>query len=444
MAEFQVAPARVLVPDITGSGVQFNQHVFAKITDAPAASFPGLEKKVVDLAPQFVRLFYNDKQATETPDKLESFVRAVKLAQQAGATINITWQSGGVATATEREQSMKKFASILDELVDTHGVTNLTWVTIQNEPNTPKQKNQAEKVVTPARLGEMYRRLDKHLVDKGLRSQIRFMGGDLIRNDQKRWFDHMALKMADILDAYSVHIYWDFWQPAKFEQRLTEVQKIVGALPPAGRKPLFITEYGVRGRNRVPNKDDPGAFDDGVPLGRTNVAGFQHAWFQIRAAQLGYSGTVKWDCFDGKYDRGTLSYCCIGAGRDGWPLFPTYFALQLMTLTTRPGWRILGVDRNPAAPKTKQLAAFAGGPDELTILGLDSRGAKLNTASSTVVSYSIGGLKPGLAYNLVVWNRAGGGKLVSADPVTADPAGVAKVTAPLQSVFALTTRAVTL
>ena len=69
MAEFQLAPARVIVPNLTGSGVQFNQHVFAKITGAPEESFPVLLRKVLELAPQFVRLFYNDRQATRTPDK---------------------------------------------------------------------------------------------------------------------------------------------------------------------------------------------------------------------------------------------------------------------------------------------------------------------------------------------------------------------------------------
>lgn len=311
-------------------------------------------------------------------------------------------------------------------------------MTIQNEPNTPKPKKQAEKVVTPARLGEMYRRLDANLVDKGLRRQIRFMGGDLIRNEQRRWFEHMAQNMEDILDAYSVHIYLNFWAPARFDMRLTEVQKIVAGLPPSGRKPLYVTEYGVRGRKRVPNKVDPGRFDDGTPLAQTNIAAFQHAWFQIRAAQLGYAGTVKWDCFDAKYDRGTLAYCAIGPGRDGWPLYPTYFALQLATMTTRPGWRVVAVDRGASPASKKRLVAFAGGPGELTILGLDSRGARLNDGSSPEVPYEIGGLPKRRALNLVVWNRGGGGKLVL-EAVRMDAEGVAQVGAPLHAVFALTT-----
>ena len=216
------------------------------------------------------------------------------------------------------------------------------------------------------------------------------------------------------------------------------MQKIVAELPPSGRKPLYVTEYGVRGKERVPNKVDPGSFDDGTPLGQTNVAAFQHVWFQIRAAQLGFAGTIKWDCFDAKYDRGTLAYCAIGPGRDGWPLLPTYFALQLVTMTTRPAWRVAAVTGAAAPAGTKRLVAFAGGPAELTILGLDTRGAQLNDASPTEVPYEIGGLPTQRAFNLVVWNRGGGGKLVL-DAVRTDAEGVARVGAPLQSVFALTT-----
>src|SRR5262249_43973642 len=33
-----------------------------------------------------------------------------------------------------------------------------------------------------------------------------------------------------------------------------------------------------------------------------NINGFQHAWFNLLAANLGYRGLSKWDAFFGKYD----------------------------------------------------------------------------------------------------------------------------------------------
>jgi len=444
VAEFEVLPGQVLVGRLTGCGVQFNQNVFAGITGAEEGSFPDLERKVLALAPQFVRLFYNDKQANASaPDgTMGSFVRSVQLAQQAGATINITWQSGTLGTEEAQESAMSRFAGALGELVSTHGINNLRWVTIQNEPNTPGMK-----FVTPEVLDAMYRMLDRNLTALGVREQIRFMGGDLIQgsappapNSEEAWFAYMAEHMADVLDAYSVHVYWNYWDTARFVNRLNNVQEIVADLAEDQRKPLFITEYGVRGK-RPPG--DPGGFPTptGEPLGQTNLAAFQHAWFLILAAQHGFVGTVKWDCYYGKYDQGTQAYYAIGPAPE-WPLYPMYFLLWLVTNTTKAGWRVVEVSRNTTAP-TKQLAAFVGEGGEQTILGLDTAGATLNGVSATTNSYTIGGLEPNTDFNFFVWNRDGEGKLVLDRKISADSDGVATVAAPLHAVFALTTSTLT-
>ena len=435
-ADFQLSD-EVLAPSHAGSGAQFNQHLYAEITGAPEHALPDLEQKVVGLEPQLVRLFYNDRYAREKPDQLESFLRTGELAQRAGAVLNVTWQSGPEAYTTDPDGFMGRFADVLDSLVTGRGVTRLRWVTIQNEPNTPKQPSQKEKVVTPDKLADLYHRLDRLLEAKGLRRQIRFMGGDLIRSNQEVWFDHMAHNLADLLDAYSVHVYWDFWQPRKFQGRLATVKKIVDGLPEAGRKPLFVTEFGVRGRNREPNKHDPGDFEDGTPVGKSTIAAFQQAWFRILAAQLGYVGTLLWDCFSAKYDKaGTLAYSGIGPAEEGWPLYPSYWVLRLLTMSTDPGWQVRAV--SSPAPSPKHLVAFTDGAAELTIVGLDERGAQ--TDDATPEAYSIGGLTPGATYSLLVWNRGGGGHNVVEDPVVADAEGVGRLSVPRRAVFALTTK----
>jgi hypothetical protein len=431
-AELEVSPSRVLVPATTGSGAQFNQHVYAAISGVPLGRFAELERKVIRLEPQFVRLFYNDRQATEARDKLESFLLTAELAQRAGATINVTWQSGGV---DRPDQSMGRFAEVLAYLARSRGLANLRWATVQNEPNSTK--------ITPEQNGAMYRALDRHLAAAGVREQVRFMGGDLVQTNQRVWFQYMATHLADVLDAYSVHVYWDYWDTAKFPRRLTGVQTILAGLPESGRKPVFVTEYGVRGRRstRVPA---PGTYADGTPLGQTRIAGFQHAWFQIAATQLGYAGTVKWDCYAGKYDRGTQAYYVMGRWQEKWPLYPTYHALRLVTGTTDPGWKVVAVVRRGATARTKQLTAFAGPEGELTILGLDAGGGQLNGVSPREVSYTIGGLPAAATFTFVVWNRTGDGRNEVIGTVAADQAGVVRVAVPLHAVFALTTKPVSL
>jgi hypothetical protein len=425
--ELEVMPSKVLVASSAGAGAQFNQHVYAAITGAPLERFADLEEKVALLAPQLVRVFYNDRQESGARDQLESFVLSVELAQRIGATVNVTWQSGGAGTP---ERSMRRFADVLAYLVSARGLASVRWATVQNEPNTTK--------ITLEQYGALYRALDRHLTAAGIRDQVRLMGGDLVQENQRAWLTYLASRLAGLLDAYSIHVYWDYRDTARFRSRLAEVRRLVDGLPPAGRKPLYVTEYGVRGR-RPAGVAAPGLYEDGTPLARTRIAAFQQAWFQVAAAQLGYVGTVRWDCYAGKYDRGTQAFSAIGPWQEGWPTFPGYEALRLVTAAARPGWRVLAVERRRPSARPKHLTAWAGPAGELTVLGLHARGAQLDGASPTLASYALGGLPPSSPFTLVVWNRAGDGRNELAGEVVSDAAGAARVAVPLHAVFALTT-----
>ena len=155
--------------------------------------------------------------------------------------------------------------------------------------------------------------------------------------------------MGDLLDAWSVHIYWDFWDAGKIDRRLaTEVRTIFSAIPAEQRRPLFVTEFGVRGLPTFEGEagDQPGSWPDGTGMSQTTLSAFQHAWFMIRAAQLGFNGTTKWDLFAANYDAGTQDHSAIGPGSQGWTARPVYRLLQLMTTTTEPGGgRIVDVVR---------------------------------------------------------------------------------------------------
>ncbi len=65
---------------------------------------------------------------------------------------------------------------------------------------------------------------------------------------RSEWFRYMARNMGDLLDAWSVHVYWDFWEPDKIDDRLLhEVRAIYSVIPEEQRRPLYVTEFGVRG-----------------------------------------------------------------------------------------------------------------------------------------------------------------------------------------------------
>ena len=189
---------------------------------------------------------------------------------------------------------------------------------------------------------QTYRLLDAELRARGVRDRIHFMGGGILGRSglgqsQANWYWYMATHMGDLLDAWAPHIYWDFWDTPKIEWRLTEVRAIVGSIPEQLRRPLYVTEFGVRGLRTFEGEltFEPGYAPDGNPMAVTNAAAFQEAWFMLRSLQLGYVATAKWDIYDATYDIGTQDYSAIGPGTEGWPLRPAYQLLHL--LTRRPG-----------------------------------------------------------------------------------------------------------
>jgi hypothetical protein len=451
VTEHELVRTNVLVSSLGGYGAQLNQHVYAPITNAPPDSFGDLQDKVKALEPQLVRIFYNDNWEERRPDaplNLASFAETVRLAQEAGATINITYQTAAQARL-QPAVSMARFAGVVEELVEVHGLSNLRWLTVQNEPNTDSN------ALTLPQYEALYRALDAELVARGLGDHVQLMGGDLIEGAGAKhhtvWFEYMAEHMSDVLDAYSVHIYWNYWDIPRMEFRLRDVRRIVTALEGDARKPLYVTEMGVRGILNLPDKPtapQPGYWQDGTPLARTNISAFQMLWFDVAAAQLGYTGSVKWDAYWGTYDTSyRASHFLIGPAEEGWPLFPSYHALRLLLQTTQRGWEVVRVDPwatddwqvDIADTPEREVAAYASTDGHVTLIGLDTNARALNGLSGAVSGYSIGGLPANTELTLALWNAAGDGANSVAGLVRTDAVGVARFEVPLHAAFSLTT-----
>jgi hypothetical protein len=453
VTENELAPSRQLLDSLGGYGMQFNHHVFAKLTPAPPGTIGGLEPKIDALEPQLARIFYNDdsENPAKFPDRYASFIEVVRMANEIGATINITYQTT-VRAQNNIPGSMSQFADVFYDLVRNRGYTNVRWATIQNEPNRAAG-------LTKDEYQALNRALDTSLGARGLGDQIGLMVGDLVENDvngsHRAWMAYITANMLDISDAYSEHIYWQYWDTSRMDVRLKDVRKLMfEELPPEARRPVYLIEYGVRGhRLNQPFVLDSfgGLYENTTQIVRTNIAAFQQLWFNIEAAQLGFDGTAKWDAYWGKYDNTTQAFYTIGPAEEGWPLFPTYHALRMLFQTTARGWHIVGVDpwadddwklndqNRPFDQLEKEIVAYAGPDGELTLLGLDSRGRDLNATSTESPAYSIGGLPAATTFNLAIWNATGSGENVISAPVTTNAAGVARFTVPLHGAFALTT-----
>lgn len=431
--EFVVRRDQVLIGDFGGFGGQMNQHVYANIS-GPPPTLPTMEDKVVALRPQLVRIFFHTSEWTN-PDRMESFVRTVQLAERANAQINITWQG---STFDFAMRNMPRFADELAALVQRHGIERL-WVTMFNEPNTTAR--------TLSEYEQVYRSLHRLLIERGVRDRIRFMGGDLTRSEQgpsqAEWLKYMASRMGDLLDAWSVHVYWDFWDTDKIDQRLmSEVRTIVSTIPPEQHRPLYVTEFGVRGLETFEGETsfNPGSWPDGTGMSETEMSAFQHAWFNLRAAQLGYSGTVKWDLYPAKYDTGTQDFSALGPAADGWPERPVYNLLQLLGITTEPrGGHTVEVTTDAAGARGKLLTAYVSPANDVTVLGLHKAGGSISATSHDPVTYGLGGLPANASFRLLVWNGNGTGTNVDYGFSSTDANGAIEISVPKDAVFALTT-----
>lgn len=91
----------VMADDFSGFGTQYNQNVystFSEVDGIKPENIHQLEKKVKNLGSRYVRIFFDSKSWPSDPnystvpsDFMEAFIKTVKLAQDAGASmINIT------------------------------------------------------------------------------------------------------------------------------------------------------------------------------------------------------------------------------------------------------------------------------------------------------------------------------------------------------------------
>jgi len=355
---------------------------------------------------------------------MESFVKTVKLAQDAGAkTINITYWSGPTP------EKMEAFADLMYDLLVNRKLTAAREVTLQNEPNGESYK------VDLVRYKACYDKLDEILKAKGIREKIRIVGGDLVQNNQQSWFDFLTTNMTKSLDGYSFHAYWDDNDTLKPIIRLTSVAEIAKAFSGEAKKPVYITEYGVRGSIRPAGdpKKDPGYLTGTmIPISTTTTSAIQNALFQINGMNLGFAGFIRWDCYKAKFDNGSQYYSCIGSAKDGYPLFPLYYMTYLFTHTSAPGWQVVKTSTDVNVRNTFVVSAIKERKGEnQTVYAIN--------VANKAINFSVGGLTPNQKYDVYSFNSDGKGSLKKESALTTNLSGIISGIAGAKTLLAITT-----
>lgn len=475
VTQFALNQRQVVVSDFHGYGAQMNQNLYAGISNAtytnPAPSdVENVEAKVKDMDPGLCRVFLSSwaypggKYYQYNPYMLDSFKKVVELAQAAGAQVEINWVSiTHPPNLTDQQEEvyidadMQNFADTVNDLVKNHGITAIKYLAIQNEPSTVKWINDDMPLYKYA-----YQQLENDLKQYGIRDQFKYMGDGLVLNGhEKDWYDFMSTQMNDLLDGWSEHIYWDYFDPGKITSRLQGILALVQAEKDAGNptKPLFVTEYGVRGvktYNGVAIKD-PDPYKDGAleataagdyinpdgtltPINETSVAAWEQAQMNMEAVNGGFAGLSKWDFYRAQYDFSYQDFSLIGylfnpqEGQDQWPLRPAYYMEWLMAHTAGQQSQVLG---QRGSADTLLITPFRSSSSDLTLFGLNT---DYNATSPATIS--VGDLPANTTFNVLVWNSDGGGKVTSLGTLNSGPNGFVSFAAPAQGLTALTTAAV--
>ena len=327
--EYTLDRSRGLVGSFGGYGGQLNQHVYAKISGPP----PGSRRRGqgVALEPQLVRIFFNTSAMGERGS--HGFVRQngrARAPREGGDQRHVAGQHVRFAM-----RNMDRFADLLEPRrrrarSSTSGSRCSTNRTQRRERcRSTSRSTDSSNGICGAR---------------GMRDRIRFMGGDLIRLDGRRVAggvvplhggEHgrsprrvVGARLLGLLG----HRQDRRTAPARGANDL-QCDPCPTEAPPVRHRVRRPGHGGFEGESSF----EPGFWPDGTPMSATNAAAFQQAWFNLRSAQLGYSGTVKWDVYPAKYDAGTQDHASLGSAAQGWPVRPVYRVLQLTALTTGRG-----------------------------------------------------------------------------------------------------------
>ncbi|HZZ43019.1 MAG TPA: hypothetical protein VFE58_08780 [Tepidisphaeraceae bacterium] len=350
-------------PPLVGIGACMNPYLYA-YPNWPAEvnddNIHALESKIIDLHPQFVRIFFLDSWWTQDTDPViaknhpgmrQSLIRTIRLAQNAGAQVLLQfWYDPN--RYKNPEDVARRFAQTISDLRSIYNLTSIHFATIQNEPNGDGDDITLDQYI------HLYRAFNRALRDLHLRDQIQIIGGDLLSSNQDKWFAMLAKDLSPILDGYSMHAYWDAWDTKKLSRRLSSVADIVHAMPANQQRPIYATEFGVRGHRLNPS-DEPGYSPDGQPIANTPAYSLQIAAFILESLNHGYAGAIQWDLYDAWYDR-KMGYGVIGPAEQNFPLKPGYSLLKLFTHSIPPGSRALQINGSVKDVIITALATPAG------------------------------------------------------------------------------------
>ena len=427
-AEFTLAPDRGLVGSFGGFGGQLNQHVYAKISGPP----PRLDA----WRRRSSRSSRSSSASSSTPsewtnaDRMELVrPRRSRSRDRADAEINITWQGSTFEFAMRNMDRVRRRA----------------------------RRRSCRTATDRAPLGDDVQRAehdaeDTRRVRAGLPLLDRGSASGACAIASGSW----AATSSGPTRALAGRVV-----PVHGEPHGRPARRVVGArllgllghrqdrpaapaprcepssatIPAEQHRPLYITEFGVRGLGTFEGEPsfEPGFWPDGTGMSATNAARSSTRGSTSARRSSAIRGTVKWDVYPAKYDAGTQDSSALGPGAEGWPARPVYNLLQLLTLTTEPrGGHIVEV-RTDAAGATREAGHGVRLAGERHHDSRSPHGGRRDPDDVARPGHrtALGGLPANALFRLLVWNGDGNGTNVDAGFFATDANGAIEISVPL-------------
>ena len=365
------------------------------------------------LEPQFVRIFYNENWEAnsnnahpEWPQNLESFKDTVQLADESGATDRRSptrrsrppRPTRPVDVALRRRPARPRRDPRPDERALGHDRRtspirrHLTLAAVRGA--LPRARRTARGTRT-ARADRADRRRPR-----------REHRGDTVRG-HRAWFDYMVAHMNDVIDAWSEHIYWNYDDHVRMEERLKDVAHLVDQELPVrrreSRRSSWSTAFAATTRAATKPQVTAAYYRDAdcTDLRRMSLAGVPEAVVQrstrrSSASTVRRTGTSTGATYDLHEGEPVILDDRAAGGR--WALYPSVLRAPALLPDDGRGWQVLGVDpwtagrrrptryddTDPDQPE-QELTAYSGPDGQLTVLGLDTNGGNARRAERRVV-----------------------------------------------------------
>lgn len=247
---------------------------------------------------------------------------------------------GGHSGPDPREEFVESLAALAQHLKRVKKYTHFRSLSLWNEPNLswPGDSTTAS---YPEDFWPLYGRLDRRLVNLGLRSEIRLFGPDTSTSGASAHILRMLRRFGPVLDVIADHDYEDYFdydghggQGRGMAVGVEAYGRLVRELETISARPLpvVISEFGNYGARAGAVDDDAAVYDGAIST----------AELVVRLLNVGVAGFARWS-FEAYGDRwrnfGALTAtdpACVFR-----PYGPVYYPHAVLARYVKPQWIVM-------------------------------------------------------------------------------------------------------